>query len=375
MTTRPHGMRFLVRRDALAETRLESIDVDAPPRPGAVRVRIEHFAFTANNITYAKFGAAMHYWRFFPAGDGWGCIPVWGFGSVEASAAEGVAAGERLYGYWPMASHAVLHPAAVGRSGFSDGSAHRADLPAVYNRYQRVAAVAGHDPAHEGEYALLQPLFATAWLIDDLFAEARDFGARSVLLSSASSKTAYATAFCMAHRAQAGQGHARIVGLTSPLRMAFARGLGVYDELIEYGAIERLGIDEPLAYVDFAGDAALRRAVHERFAARLAYSCSVGGTHHEALGSARALPGPKPELFFAPARMQQRSAAPPQGPGRDALLAAMGATWREFLARVTRPDAPWLVVETHRGADAVREAYLQTLHGRGDPQRGLLLGL
>ncbi len=53
----------------------------------------------------------------------------------------------------------------------------------------------------------------------------------------------------------------------------------------------------------------------------------------------------------------------------------MGATWREFLARVTRPDAPWLVVETHRGADAVREAYLQTLHGRGDPQRGLLLGL
>jgi len=375
MTTRPQGMRFLVRRDALAETRVEGIVVDAPPQPGAVRVRIEHFAFTANNITYAKFGDAMHYWRFFPAGDGWGCIPVWGFGSVEASAAEGVAAGERLYGYWPMASHAMLHPTAVGRSGFSDGSAHRIDLPAVYNHYRRVTAVAGYDAAHEGEYAVLQPLFATAWLIDALFAQARDFGARSVLLSSASSKTAYATAFCMARRAQAGSARARIVGLTSPQRVAFAGGLGVYDELLEYDAIDRLGDDGPLAYIDFAGDAALRRAVHERFAGRLTYSCSVGGTHHDALGSARGLPGPKPELFFAPAQMQQRSAPPPHGLGRDALLAAMGVSWREFMARVTRPDAPWLVIDAHRGAQAVREAYLQTLHGRGDPQCGLLLGL
>ena len=179
----------------------------------------------------------------------------------------------------------------------------------------------------------------------------------------------------MARRAQAGLERARIVGLTSPQRMAFARGLGVYDELLAYDAIDRLGTDGPLAYIDFAGDAALRRAVHERFAGRLTYSCSVGGTHHDALGSARGLPGPKTELFFAPAQMQQRSEPPPHGVGRDALLAAMGASWREFMARVTRPDAPWLVLEAHRGAQAVREAYLQTLHGRGDPQRGLLLGL
>ena len=139
MTTQPQGMRFLVHRDALAETRVEDINVDAPLQPGVVRVRIEHFAFTANNITYAKFGESMHYWRFFPAGDGWGCIPVWGFGSVEASAAEGVAVAERLYGYWPMASHAMLHPTAVGRLGFSDGSVQRIDLPAVYNHYRRVS--------------------------------------------------------------------------------------------------------------------------------------------------------------------------------------------------------------------------------------------
>ena len=47
---------------------------DAPLASGQVRLRVEHFALTANNITYAAFGAAMNYWQFFPTDDdGWGC--------------------------------------------------------------------------------------------------------------------------------------------------------------------------------------------------------------------------------------------------------------------------------------------------------------
>jgi hypothetical protein len=76
MTT---GQRFLVRRDDLAQTHLQPFDAGAPPAPGRIRCRIAHFAFTANNITYAVFGESMRYWQFFPADDGWGCIPVWGF--------------------------------------------------------------------------------------------------------------------------------------------------------------------------------------------------------------------------------------------------------------------------------------------------------
>jgi hypothetical protein len=40
--------------------------------------------------------------------------------------------------------------------------------------------------------AVLEPLFATAWLIDDFLRQAGDFGAATLLLSSASSKTARA---------------------------------------------------------------------------------------------------------------------------------------------------------------------------------------
>ncbi len=363
MTT---GHTFLVQRKDLSQTRIDSFDTSLPPAPGQVHLRVEHFVFTANNITYAVFGETMHYWNFFPATDGWGCIPVWGFAVVEASACDGVAAGERFYGYWPMASHAVVQPASISAHGFTDASAHRAELPVLYNRYQRVDKT---DAQREGEVAVLRPLFATAWLIADFMQEAADFGASTMLLSSASSKTAYATAFCLKRRGAP----TSIVGATAPARHAFVSRLGVFDDVIDYGALASLPAHEPTLYIDFAGNAAFRRQVHEHWRDRLAYSCSVGGTHHEALGSGGGLPGPKPQLFFAPTQMHKRSAPPPQGLGRAAMLAQIDEAWAEFIARATEGTAPWLTIDARPGAEAVRAVYLDMLHGRADASRGLML--
>jgi hypothetical protein len=363
MTT---GQAFLVQRSDLTQTRIDSVDANAPLADGQVRLRVDHFAFTANNITYAVFGDSMHYWRFFPANDGWGCIPVWGFAVVEVSACDGIAPGERFYGYWPMATHALVQPAAVSDHGFTDASAHRAELPAVYNRYQRVQAMSTE---REGEVAVLRPLFATAWLIADFMQQAADFGAATMLLSSASSKTAYATAFCLKRR----PGPTCVVGATSPTRHAFAAHLDLYDDVIDYDALASLSATEPALYIDFAGDAAFRRAVHTHWRDRLTYSCSVGGTHHDALGSGGGLPGPKPQLFFAPAQMQKRQAPPPQGLGRAGMLAQIDDAWTEFIARATASAAPWLTIESRRGVEAMRAAYLETLQGRADASRGLML--
>jgi hypothetical protein len=156
---------------------------------------------TSNNITYAAFGEAMKYWDFYPTGDtAWGTIPVWGFAKVVESRAEGVAVGERCYGYWPMGRYVVVQPVRVGKHGFSDGAAHRAERAAVYNRIERCAADPGYSAALEPQQALLKPLFITSFLIDDFLTDAQCFGAQQVLLSSASSKTAYGTAFCLALR-------------------------------------------------------------------------------------------------------------------------------------------------------------------------------
>src|SRR6187399_1988896 len=101
---------LLVRQDQLGSKRSDTRK-DEPLADGHIRVRIDSFALTSNNITYAAFGEAMSYWQFFPTGeDGWGIVPAWGFASVVQSQHPGVAVGERLYGYWPMASHAVLQP-------------------------------------------------------------------------------------------------------------------------------------------------------------------------------------------------------------------------------------------------------------------------
>src|SRR3569832_1804759 len=101
---------LLVKQVELAESRLVTRE-DAKLAGGEVRVRIDSFALTANNITYAAYGDSMSYWRFFPSGEeGWGIVPVWGFGTVVQSQHPGIAVGERLYGYWPMGDSAVLQP-------------------------------------------------------------------------------------------------------------------------------------------------------------------------------------------------------------------------------------------------------------------------
>src|SRR3954454_4307507 len=91
---------FLVKRDDLRECGVAESEAPAL-EPGQALLRVDTFGLTANNVTYAVMGEAMSYWKFFPAEDGWGRVPVWGFAEVERSEAEGVEAGTRLYGYLP----------------------------------------------------------------------------------------------------------------------------------------------------------------------------------------------------------------------------------------------------------------------------------
>lgn len=129
---------FLVRRDDLHVTRMRSTPLDVTLADGEVLLQVDRFAMTANNLTYAAFGDAMSYWDFFPSNeDGWGRIPVWGFGTVLASKSDGVSVGERFYGYFPMSTQVVMRPGRVKDSGFVDGSPHREKLHPLYNQYTR----------------------------------------------------------------------------------------------------------------------------------------------------------------------------------------------------------------------------------------------
>jgi Protein of unknown function (DUF2855) len=380
---------FLVRKSDFHQTLLRDTP-DLPLGEGEVRVRIDKFALTANNITYAAFGEAMNYWQFFPVhsdagdtgdkgdkvekdSDALGSIPVWGFGDVSQSRAPGVDVGQRIYGYFPMATSVVLQPTRVSALGFVDGAAHRAALHAVYNQYVFCASDPFYTPESEDIQALLRPLFTTAWLIDDFLASNQFFGAQQAgagepsmaLLSSASSKTAYGTAFWLKQRAGI-----EVVGLTSPGNVAFCESLSCYHRVLTYEQLPTLAAERPCVYVDFAGNAALRLAIHSRFA-NLKYSCSIGGTHVENLGNAKDLPGPRATLFFAPAQIKQRASEW----GAQEFGKRMVQAWFDFTRVACDPLKPWITVTRHTGPVAVKAAYTQVLAGRGDARAGHILSL
>ena len=53
------------KRDAL--TTMNVTEIDLPPlADGAVRLKVQSFAVTANNVTYAVIGDMFQYWNFFP---------------------------------------------------------------------------------------------------------------------------------------------------------------------------------------------------------------------------------------------------------------------------------------------------------------------
>ena len=221
----PETFDFLVRRDDLHRCEFRPATPASAVTLGAgqVLLAVDAFGFTANNITYAVFGDAMKYWNFFPAPDGWGRVPVWGFATVARSNHPDVAVGERVYGYLPMSTHFVADAGQVTASGFTDMAAHRQEMDAFYNLYSRTAADPGYDPAREAEQMLLRPLFFTGFLIDDFLADSGFFGAKRVVVSSASSKTSIALAFQLF---QHGRERCEVVGLTSKRSVPFVESLG-----------------------------------------------------------------------------------------------------------------------------------------------------
>ena len=307
------------------------------------------------------------------AGDGiaWGRIPVWGFGVVQASRHPDLAVGERLYGYFPMSSAVDLVPAKVSAGSFMDASPHRAVLHRVYNQYVRCAVDPFYTADTEDIQALLRPLFTTSWLIDDFLADNDFFGAATngakpvLLLSSASSKTAYGTAFALSQRTGV-----EVVGLTSLGNVAFCESLGCYNRVLTYDQLDAIAPEAPSIYIDFAGNAPLRKAIHTHCKG-LRYSCSIGATHVSDLGGAKDIPGPKAILFFAPAQIKKRS----DEWGPLVLGQRLVQSWQAFIATATKPEHPWLQVAHHAGPTAVHAAYQQVLGGKSDPRLGHVLTL
>jgi hypothetical protein len=202
-----------------------------------------------------------------------------------------------------------------------------------------------------------------SFLVDDFLEENDFFGSRRVLLSSASSKTA----FGLAHLLHLRGGRFQVIGLTSAANADFVRSLSCYHEVVLYDDIEKLPTDLAVAFVDMAGNSALRARLHHHFGDAMKYSGQIGLTHRSFSPDEPQLPGAKPAWFFAPDQIRKR--AKERGPG--GIDQRFGAAWSTFAPTLPKR----LTLTEGRGPAAVRQIYLDTLNGRIPPAQGHILSL
>lgn len=356
---------FLIKKSDLRETRVAESDEVPEIGDGQALLRVDTFGLTANNVTYAAFGEGMSYWNFFPTDeDGWGHMPVWGFAEVADSRHPDVEAGGRVYGYLPPANHLVITPAGADERGFLDGSEHRRPLPSAYQRYLLSATDPFYDADTEAVQMLLRPLFFTSFLLADDLLDGGLAGARSAVMSAASSKTAIGTAFLLAEQ---NEGDVEVIGLTSERSAEFTEGLDIYDRVVTYDDLDSIETDGA-AYVDFSGDGKLRGAAHRHFGDSLRASVAVGATSWEELGAREGeRPGPAPRFFFAPDRVTKRNA----DWGRTGLEQRVADAWHPFANWVDG----WIDVEPSEGFEAVQRIYLDLLDNAVPPKTAHVVSL
>ena len=339
---------------------------------GEILLKIESFAFTANNVTYGVAGDTIGYWKFFPAAqnsdNSWGCIPMWGFAEIVESNNQNLDVGERLFGYFPAADSLVLSPIKISDQSFSDGKEHRKELPPVYNNYLRLNGESDYDPSMDPIRALLFPLHITAFCLCDSLEEDQYLGASQIIIISASSKTAIGLAQGLADSKDS----PKIIGLTSATNSKFVEGLGCYDEVISYDQLEEIDYSQGTVMVDMAGNRAILGTLHDKLADNMLKCLTVGMTHwdnkttaEDALG--QAMLRERTEFFFAPAHIQKRIG----DWGHDGYAEKTNL----FMTARALQSNNWMQIKEIDGLENFISTYEEVVSGKINPNEGIIVNL
>ncbi|MCI0383173.1 DUF2855 family protein [Streptomyces sp. CNQ085] len=347
------GWDLLVGREDLTATEVRPA-APAPLRPGQVRLAAERFSLTAITATYARLGESeLPFFDAFPGPEGRGRVPAWGYARVEESRHPDIAEGTRCFGFLPLSTHVVLTVSPTA-GGFADTTAERDYLHPWYRRYLS----AGEPDDLDDHRVLLRPLYPASFALAEFLGGAAP--SRTVLVTSASSKTAVGMAALLADRDDI-----TTVGITSSRSLPSVRELGHYDRLLAYEDLSRAEVSGPAVLVDFTGQAERLSSVYERFGTVLEDALLVGYTHPGAqIEPPRGLSGPEPWIFFTPSE-EERFA---EKEGAQAYRSRYRAAEERFVR-----DAPsWLTVDRRSGPEALAGAYRALMAGEVPARSGIV---
>ena len=354
-------------RDELTRTRIVDDGSSDDVRLGdnEILAKVDRFALTANNITYGVVGDELGYWKFFPPtddeADRWGLIPVWGFADVVRSNIAEIPVGDRLFGYFPPATHLKLAPVRVRDDSFFDSSAHRAELPAGYNIYRRVNAEPGYDRATDAERMLFFPLHVTSFCLWDVLSMNDWFGAKQIIIVSASSKTSIGLAYGL----DADDDAPTVIGVTSERNRGFTEGLDAYDAVVTYDDVTAIDAFVPSVIVDMAGNDRILLELNDHLGENMVSCIRVGVTHRDAAKGEAKLESST--WFFAPSHIEQRM----KEWGPDGFMAKSVA----FMQKTAARSRDWLKVTPVDGLDGMAAIFADVANGNIPAEQGLIVEL
>lgn len=360
--------QFQVKKDLFFQHRMvdipsENLEVEQ----GEILVQIEKFAYSANNITYAVAGDRIGYWHFFPAvgqdAEGWGVIPVWGFAQVKESTVAEIPVGDRLFGYFPPAKYLKMTPGRISDQQFIDVATHRSKLPMGYNLYRRVLNEADYDPSLDRERMLLMPMHMTGYVLWDALKSNDWYGAKRILITSASSKTSTGLAYAI----QADQDAPEMIGMTSPGNLEMVKSLDLYHDTCTYDSVQDLDASIPTVIVDMAGNAQVLVALHTHLGDNMCFTQNVGLTHWTNARPQKGIIAERSQFFFAPGQIQQilKRWGPEQFQQKSSA----------FMKEAAIKTRKWLDFRQIDGIEGMSKIHPAMCEGKISPNEGLIVVL
>lgn len=327
-----------------------------------VVLQINAFGFTANNITYANLGEAYKYWYFFSPKGVWGSIPCWGFAEVIDSKNQAIKVGDRFYGYFPMSSHLKVQTNSYNGVNFIDSSAHRAQLPIIYNQYFK-SDVDLKSLAREPYTMLFRPLFTTSFLLADYLFENLFFKSNNIIVTSASSKTGLGLGYTLNRFKKLKGVDVNIIGLTSFANVYFVDGVNYFDKVYDYADINQLELEDSII-IDLAGNKKLLKEIDIHLQGHLKHIEAVG-LSHSVVDQFDIDLSCKPKVFFAPDQAVKKI----NKVGKKLFYKELADYSKSFLDTVSK----WLKIVSIDSKESWELIYKHGLNGGFNPESGYVV--
>ncbi|KAF4174566.1 hypothetical protein CNMCM8927_009016 [Aspergillus lentulus] len=154
-----------------------SVDQKLPS--SSLRARPILLGLTSNNLTYARGGDLLHWWKTYPVPptapapyndqSSWGIVPAWGYATVTESNVPGIPPDTHLWGYWPTSTSPTLlrFEPSEPEGHWVEVSSHRQQLMSIYNRYEQVPSDEEKRPDDKAWSALLRGIWVAGYLLSE----------------------------------------------------------------------------------------------------------------------------------------------------------------------------------------------------------------